>query len=39
VNQQVAGPLTPTLRQQATDLAQRVARMGRLVDDVETQLY
>lgn len=39
VNQQVAGPLTPTLRQQATELAQRVGRMGRLVDDVESQLY
>ncbi len=39
VNQQVAGPLTPTLRQQATDLALRVSRMGRLVDDVESQLY
>jgi hypothetical protein len=39
VNQQVASPLTPTLRQQATDLALRVSRMGQLVDDVETQLY
>jgi hypothetical protein len=39
VNQQVAGPLTPTLRQQATDLSLRVSRMGQLVDDVESQLY
>jgi len=39
VNQQVAGPLTPTLRQQATDLTLRVSRMGQLVDDVESQLY
>jgi hypothetical protein len=39
LNQQVGGPLTPTLRSQANDLALRVSRMGQLVDDVESQLY
>jgi len=39
LNQQVGGPLTPTLRAQANDLALRVSRMGQLVDDVESQLY
>ena len=39
LNQRVTGPLTPTLRQQAGDLQLRVSRMGRLVDDVEAQLY
>ena len=39
LNQRVASTLTPTLRQQAGDLQLRVSRMGRLVDDVEAQLY
>ena len=39
LNQRVASNLTPTVRQQAGDLQLRVSRMGRLVDDVEAQLY
>jgi hypothetical protein len=39
LNQRVATAVTPTLRQQAGDLQLRVSRMGRLVDDVEAQLY
>lgn len=39
LSQTFSGPLTPTLRQQVSDLQLRVSRIGRLVDDVETQLY
>jgi hypothetical protein len=39
LNQRASGALTPALRQQVGDLQLRVGRMGRLVDDVEAQLY
>lgn len=38
-NQRVAGLATPGLRQQAGDLQYRADRIGRLVDDIESQLY
>jgi hypothetical protein len=39
LNQQAAVGRVPTVQQQASDLQFRVSRIGRLVDDVESQLY
>jgi hypothetical protein len=39
VNQRATGGLTPNLQQPVTDLQFRADRIGRLVDDVESQLY
>ncbi len=39
LNQQAAVGRVPTAQQQASDLQFRVSRIGRLVDDVESQLY
>src|SRR5206468_4304715 len=39
LNQRVTGLATPSLRQQAGDLQYRADRIGRLVDDIESQLY
>ena len=39
LNQQAAGGFAPAAQQQASDLQFRVSRIGRLVDDVESQLY
>ena len=39
LNQQVASAPTSTIRQTAADLQLRISRIGRLVDDVESQLY
>jgi hypothetical protein len=39
LNQQTATGLATAAQQQASDLQLRVGRMGRLVDDVESQLY
>jgi hypothetical protein len=38
LSQQVAG-YAPAAQQQASDLQLRISRIGRLVDDVESQLY
>jgi hypothetical protein len=39
LNQRVAGLTTPAIRQQAGELRYRADRIGRLVDDIEAQLY
>jgi hypothetical protein len=39
LNLQAAGGRAPAVQQQVNDLQFRVSRMGRLVDDVESQLY
>jgi hypothetical protein len=39
LNQRVVSAPTPTIRQTAADLQLRISRIGRLVDDVEAQLY
>jgi len=39
LSQQVASAYSPTAQQQTSDLQLRISRIGRLVDDVESQLY
>jgi hypothetical protein len=39
LSQQVAAAYAPSVQQQASDLQLRIGRIGRLVDDVESQLY
>lgn len=39
LNLQAAGGRAPAIQQSVSDLQFRVSRMGRLVDDVESQLY
>jgi hypothetical protein len=39
LSQQAAAAYAPTIQQQANDLQLRISRIGRLVDDVESQLY
>jgi hypothetical protein len=39
LTQQAAGAYAPAVQQPASDLQLRISRIGRLVDDVESQLY